>query len=143
MKVVARFKYEKLSKYPHMKPEDIAVWERFLIAKPDFFERVDYDYKVGEGAPQAPTLPENIARDGKILTQKKVDVVGYKGDDTTIVELKPIADMRALGQILSYFQLYISTESLTGDVFKLVIAGEIERELEAVFEEQSIEVIIV
>lgn len=126
-----------------MKPEDIMVWERFLTARPDFFDRVDYDYKVGEGAPQAPTLPENIRRDGKILTQKKVDVVGYKGADVYITELKPKADMRALGQVLSYFNLYRKPTVATGFVFKIVIAGEMERELEAVFKEQQIKVIIV
>lgn len=138
-----RFAFQKLSKYPHMKPEDIAVWERFLIAHPDFFDTVDYDFKVGEGAPQAPTLPENIRRDGKILTQKKVDVVGYRGDDVFIAELKPIADMRALGQVLSYSNLYVKPEVVAGDVFKMVIAGEIERELEAVFAENDIKVMLV
>ncbi len=138
-----RFKFEKLSKYPHLKPEDVAVWARFLTQHEGFFESVDYDFKVGEGAPQAPTLPENIARDGKILTQKKVDVVGYFADIVYIVELKPIADMRALGQILAYHALYIKFEAVEGDVKKLVIAGEMERELDEVFADNGIEVILV
>ncbi len=138
-----RFKFEKLTKYPHLKPEDVAVWERFITQHAGFFESVDYDFKVGEGAPQAPTLPENIARDGKILTQKKVDAIGYIEKIVYIVELKPIADMRALGQILSYHKLYTKFEAAEGVVLKLVIAGEMERELDEVFADNGVEVIIV
>lgn len=121
-----------------MKPEDVMVWERFIQARPDFFSTVDYDFRVGEGAPQAPTLPENIARDGKILTQKKVDVIGYKDNDIYIIELKPTADTRALGQILAYYNLYIKDNPNARNVHKMVIAGEIERELEDVYFENDV-----
>lgn len=133
-----RFKFEKLAKYPHMKPEDVVVWERFITKNPDFFDTVDYDVALGEGAPQDPSLPENIARDGKILTQKKIDVVGYKGNDVSLVEVKPIANMRGLGQIITYFKLYEKPEDIAGVVFKVIVAGAVERELDDVFKENDV-----
>lgn len=138
-----RFKFEKIAKYPHMKPEDIAVWERFIDQNPDFFDTVDYDFRVGEGAPQAPTLPENIARDGKILTQKKIDVIGYNAGNVWIIEVKPIANMRGLGQLLTYQTLYLQRNTPTGFIFPMIIAGEMERELKEIFAENRIAVKIV
>lgn len=124
-----RFEFGKLAKYPHMKPEDIAVWELFIEKFAKHFDTVDYDFHVGEGAPQAPTLPKNIARDGKMLTQRKIDVVGFYFEEIYIIELKPKADVRALGQVLLYYKLYKAQETITGNVFKMVIARDIERDL--------------
>ncbi len=42
-----RFPFKILAKYPHMKPEDIAVWERFINKNPGYFDTVDYDVHLG------------------------------------------------------------------------------------------------
>lgn len=121
-----------------MKPEDIAVWERFIKRAPTYFERVDYDVAVGKGAPQNPNHPANIQADGKILTQKKVDVVAYIGDLVYVVEVGPIADMRKLGQILTYYKLYTTDHPEHSQVFKMVVCGELEREVSPLFAENEI-----
>lgn len=136
--MTGRFPFKKIAKYPHMKPEDIAVWERFLSTMPSFFDTVDYDMPVGTGAPQNPEHPENIQADGKILTQKKIDVVGYAGDRTYIVEVGPIADMRKLGQILTYQRLFKADRPEVPNVIPMVLCGSIERELEDSFAEHGI-----
>jgi hypothetical protein len=136
--MTGRFPFTKLAKYPHMKPEDIAVWERFLIASPRFFDTVDYDMAVGAGAPQNPEHPPEIQADGKILTQKKIDVVGYAGDRTTVVEVGPVADMRKLGQILTYFDLYTKDHPDTFPVAKMVVCGAVERELGDLYQRHDI-----
>lgn len=135
-----RFPFQKLAKYPHMKPEDIAVWERFVANNPRFFDTVDYDVPVGQGAPQNPELPENIQADGKILTQKKIDVVGYVGPIPYIIEVKPTADMRALGQILTYHELFTADHPELPNPLKMIVCGAVERELEAMFEKHGIQV---
>ncbi len=135
-----RFEFKRLAKYPHMKPEDVAVWERFIDTNPGYFETVDYDFPVGSGAPVSPDHPENIQRDHTILTQKKIDAVGYRGDSVTLVEVKPIADMRGLGQILSYSHLYAIDHPEAGALTRMVVAGSTERELEAVYAAQGVEI---
>lgn len=138
-----RFEFKKVAKYPHMKPEDVAVWERFLIAYPRYFATVDYDVAVGDGAPQNPAHPPEIQADGKILTQKKIDVVGYSDDGTTIVEVGPVADMRKIGQIITYHALYTKDHPAASPVFKMVLCGEVERELDQIFNAHGIILTIV
>lgn len=125
-----------------MKPEDVAVWERFIDDHPNYFETVDYDLAVGKGAPVDPTHPENIQRDHTILTQKKIDVVGYRGEEITLVEVKPIADMRSLGQIISYAHLYALDHPEAGEITRVVVAGALERELDAIFAAQGVQIML-
>lgn len=138
--MTGRFPYKKLTKYPHMKPEDVAVWERFIATNPAFFDTCDYDVPCGKGADTNPEHPENMQRDHTILTQKKIDVVGYADDRTYVCEVGPVADMRKLGQILTYLQLYKTDHPESSNIIPMVLCGEIERELEQMFEAHGIQV---
>lgn len=136
--MIGRFEYKRLAKYPHMKPEDIAVWERFIDANPAQFERCDYDVLCGTGAPTNPDHPPEMQRDHTILTQKKIDVVAYAGDSTYVIEVGPVADARKLGQILTYKSLYMLDHPEARDVFAMVICREVEREMQQMFDQQGI-----
>jgi len=136
--MTGRFPFTKLAKYPHMKPEDIEVWERFIANNPAFFDTVDYDVAVGDGAPQNPEHPPEIQADGKILTQKKIDVVGYSNNVAYVVEVGPIADMRKLGQIQTYYLLYLKSHPEASIVIPMVICGSVERELDILFTNNGI-----
>jgi hypothetical protein len=132
------FPYGTLAKYPHMKPEDVAVWERFIKQNPKFFDTCAYDVAIGEGAPQNPEHPAEIQYDGKVLTQKKVDIVAFQGSLVYLIEVKPVADMRALGQILVYAKLFAHDYITLGAAQKMIICGEVERELEPLFADHDI-----
>ncbi len=134
-----RFEFQKLAKYPHMRPEDVAVWERFIEKNPLYFDRVDYDVPCGKGEPQDASLPENIQRDGTILTQKKIDAVAYKLNEPYVIEIGPIANMRKLGQILTYRMLYTADHPDETKLHAMVICGDIERELEEIYTRNGIE----
>lgn len=136
--MTGRFPYTTLAKYPHMKPEDVAVWQRFVVNNPAFFDSVDYDVPCGIGATPNPDHPINIQRDHIILTQKKVDVVGYNGNIVTLVEVKPIADMRSMGQIIAYHHLFTKCHPEHTIVNKMIVCGSIERELDEIFTENNI-----
>jgi len=131
--IVGRFPFAPLSKYPHMKPEDVAVWNRFVAANSGLFDTVDYDVPVGTGADVDPEHPDAIQYDAKILTRKKVDVVAYKGNAVFVIEVKPVANARGLGQILTYLPLWLADHPGELDVRGMVVAGEMEREMAAVY----------
>lgn len=137
-----RFPFSELAKYPHMKPEDVQVWTRFLAKYPAYFDTVDYDVPVGQGAPQDENQPPNIQYDGKILTQKKIDVVGYKRDIITVVEIGPVADMRKLGQILVYRKLFTADFPDLQPPLSAVLCASVERELEAIFNEHGVMLLV-
>jgi len=101
-----RFSNERLSHYPHMFPLDIEIWERFLDKHGSIYTGFDYDVKVGLGAPPLPDMSENFARMQDTLSKFRIDVVGYDSSFIYIIEVKPEASTVAIGQIVSYLNLY-------------------------------------
>jgi len=107
-----RMKYEIRRNYPHMIGEERDVWERFIKENPGFFQEVEYDVHVGEGM----TMPDNWSEKdlswAQHLTQKRIDVVGFRGDEIVLVEVKRRVDLATLGQVLGYKFLYERKENL-------------------------------
>src|SRR3990172_4555096 len=101
-----KFPAEKLQWYPHMFPRDIEIWVRFLDKYAELYTGFDYDIKVGTGAPVKPGTPANYARMQGILSKYRIDAVGYSNSQIYIIEVKPEASTVALGQVVTYIELY-------------------------------------
>ena len=141
--MIGRFPYQKLASYPHMKPEDVGIWERFLAKYPDYFQRCDYDVKVGQGRMPEFRQTENMEKGWRDLTQKKIDVVGYNGENVCIVEVKPNARANALGQMWMYDELYKADFNPKGRVHNLIITDREDTDTMNVAKSGDIEIIIV
>lgn len=126
-----------------MKPEDVAVWEMFIEQNPEYFNSVDYDVCCGEGAEFLPTGEETPAGRENRLYQKKIDVVGYNGTTTWIIEVKPYADFRGLGQLIGYYQLYMSKHTGGGEVRKMLICRGADAEMLDIYDNNGIDVALV
>jgi len=84
---------------------DILLWNRFINAFPTYFEKVAYDVHIGKGVDVPPDLDPRLQDMAKILTQKRIDVIGVKNGVYTIVEVKQYAGTTAVGQLMVYHQL--------------------------------------
>ena len=89
-----------------MKPADVAIWERFVAKFPDEYDSVDYDVAVGTGQRHEGAAEIELVDGFELLTKKKIDVVGFKGQSVHIIEVKPNAGASALGQAKGYEILY-------------------------------------
>ena len=94
------------SPFPHMSRADSAVWRAFLASHAVSFDSVDYDVAVGGKA--AERLPDDaeLRPMWQTLLKKRIDAVLHRPGAVWTVEVKPIANMAALGQALSYAYLY-------------------------------------
>lgn len=101
-----RFVYGPRYKYPHMTGQEKEIWERFMNLNPGFFVTVDYDWRVGQGMDVPFPVEDNILRMAKMLSQKRIDVVGWNDDKPTIVEVKRRVGIQTLGQVLGYQVLF-------------------------------------
>lgn len=89
-----------------MKPIDVHLWEEFIEQHPAFYEWCEYDVLVGNGVIAGDVEADPYAKSFQMLTQKKIDVVAYKGDAITIIEVKPLSGSAALGQLIGYKKLW-------------------------------------
>lgn len=137
-----RVKYEIRRNYPHMIGEDRDVWERFIKKNPDYFDEVEYDVHVGEGAKLPDDWEEKDRGWAKELTQKRIDVIGYKDERIILVEVKRRVVIGTLGQVLGYKFLYEREKNLVNKTESIVIAGIIYRDDQDVLEHYGIEILV-
>ncbi len=136
--MVGRFPYKQLSNYPHMKPRDAVIWDKFILTHPDFYDSVDYDVPCGTTAPIDEEAPDWFKADNNWLTSRHLDVVGYKGDIIDLIEIKPSAGFTALGQIISYDFLYGKKYNPQTKTRSVIITDDAERDIELLCEEYNV-----
>lgn len=133
--MLGRFSNGPLFKYPRMSSEDIKIWQPFLSQEGSKYDRFDYDLKVGSGVLPDLPVPEIFKADFQDLTRKRIDAVGYNKDGATIFEVKPRAGTAALGQLLTYKNLFAQT--FPGiNIFQLVLVCELATEEEVILYKQ-------
>ena len=137
------FAYKKGYWYPHMKPRDVEIWERFIDKFPDAYEKCQYDFGVGD-------IPAFIANASSIEGQKmaelyklKIDVLAYKGDTIDLIEVKPRASAAVLGQVTSYVHLYERDEKPTLKVRPVILTDELLPNMELLSKVNGVEIIVV
>jgi len=92
--------------YPHMLAEDRDLWTKFLELGKYSIEKVWYDVHCGLGLP-VPGGKQSIEyKIAQGVTRKRIDVVCTVKNEIWIIEIKPHANMGALGQIITYRKLF-------------------------------------
>lgn len=137
------FSYGKKRNYPHMKPLDVAIWERFVEKNPDAYDFVYYDFELGS----APAWLDKTDPEGtekmRALYQWKADVVGVKGTRVDIIELKPRAGISAIGQAACYERLWKRDWDPEGDDRAIIITDELRPDMEWLAGELGVDIIVV
>lgn len=138
-----RAKYEKRNFYPNLREGETFIWNRFLEKYPDAYFEVIYNLHLGEGATIPPETEENIARDFKLLTQYKIDVIGFSENNIDIIEIKPYAGASAIGQVISYQKLYIEHINPAARPNLVIITDQMRPDTELLAKQLNIKLIIV
>jgi len=94
------------NRYPHMLTDEARIWTKFLNQTDLEFTEVTYDLHLGFGVLPLPSDPEYMKRLLSAVTKKRVDAIGETKTDIWIFEVKPRISMSALGQLVTYFELF-------------------------------------
>ena len=124
--------------YPHMMQEDTAVWTKFLQLKVVAIRRVWYDVRVGLSVLRMVEPQTQESRIAAGLTRKRIDVIASVGKDFWVIEVKPVANMYALGQVLVYTRLFAQEYVTTGQVISVIICSTSDEDLPDEFEDFGI-----
>ena len=129
------------AKYPHMLPAEVRRWDAFLERYGMPEGAVSYDVHLGEGAPIDPDWPEWMAAMVKVLSTHRVDVVIERPDEVVIIEVKGIAGMGAVGQLMGYEALWVKERGVDRPVRLLLVCEQVEADMVSVFGWYEIEVV--
>lgn len=126
-----------------MKPADIKIWERFMLAYPDKYDTVDYDVGLIQDKTAENTAADLVIAGDEQLYKYKVDVVGYNKDGIDIIELKDKATPAAIGQVSSYWVLYDKEIKPTEPTRAVIICGETSPDMDMLAKEHDILLLLV
>lgn len=91
--------------FPHLSKHDAPIWSRFLDAYADSFEHFAYDVALGGRVPPDDFGSEADRKGWQYSTALKIDVVGFRADAIWIIEVKPSANVSAIGAALAYVEM--------------------------------------
>jgi len=133
--------YKRLRRYPHLLPVDAALWDRFIRFYPDVYEKVAYDVHLGEGV--IPPLDLDVKLKGmvRLLTQKRMDVLGVMDGVLTIIELKSYAGTTAVGQLMTYRSLFQKQYADMPIPELLIITDQMQPDMDVVCRQFSIQIV--
>lgn len=129
--------------YLHMKEDEARIWTRFLKQTELEFTKVTYDLHLGTGVLPLPSDPEYMRRLLSAVTKKRVDAVGETETDIWIFEVKPRISMSALGQLVTYFELYQQEHRPVKPVMLAAIGEREAPDIRAAFELYAVNIILV
>ena len=127
--------------YPHMLAEDTEVWSRYLADPIVPITEVWYDVHVGQGMLLPVGAGDIDRRIAAGVSRKRIDAVCRIGGGFWVVEIKPLASMLALGQVLSYLRLFLDEYEVTGEVWPVIVCDRADEDLIGEFEELGVLVI--
>lgn len=137
------YPYEKRPWYPHMMPEDKAVWERYIDTHPGAFESCQYDVVVGSVPDFVKADPSADQASMERLYKKKIDVVAKSASAITIIELKPQCTGATIGQVKQYLHLYVRDMKPAEPPTAAVICGVANPDVIEFAEVEGVKVIVV
>lgn len=128
--------------YPHLLQPDIDLWIRYLELHEDKYNNFDYDVRIGEGRDVGDIHPETIRKMAIGLSQRRIDVIGYKDDEIEIIEITLSAGLKCIGQLETYPILYKQTYRPVLPVTTLLLTEKIESDIEPILKERGFKYIV-
>lgn len=137
------FDFKKGYWYPHMKPRDVAIWERFIDKYPDAYEKCQYDFGIGDIPPFIASASSVEGQRMAELYKLKIDVLGYKGGTIDLIEVKPAASSSTIGQVTGYVELYKRDEKPTLTIQPVIITDELRPNMDYLSVVNGVKIIVV
>lgn len=127
--------------YPHMMAEDRDIWTAFLEGAEYDIEKVWYDVHCGLGMPVpggAASMEYKIAQG---VTRKRIDVICTVKNEIWIIEIKPHANMGALGQIITYEKLFREEYSTPYKIIPTILCWTLDPDISEILSKIGVRIL--
>jgi hypothetical protein len=125
-------------KYPGMAPREVLIYKVWLATHGGEYDRFEYNVHVGKGTDPGAPFPDVYRQQYIFNTQKRIDVVGWKGEQPTIIEVKDRATGSSMSQILTYKALWPVTFPNTPAPLLLLVTNRVSADMPMVLDATGI-----
>ncbi len=122
--------YGLLNKYPGMRLGDEVIWDEFVKNHPYFFISTWYNVPLGDPYPDEDEKIKAKANGALEVSQWRIDVLGETPDAFVVIELRPHADARAIGNAIAYSKLLQKEWNLVKPVVPMILTDKMTPILE-------------
>jgi hypothetical protein len=126
------------SYYPGLISSSEDLWRKWLKYYEGDFSSYAYNVRVGQGITAPAYLTPEEAAQWKMLTQKRIDVVAERFDETWIIEIAERPGLAAVGQLVGYEHLgrkYLNTKQT---VRTALVCARLGYDMAAIFKAQNV-----
>jgi hypothetical protein len=127
-------------KFPGLLPAEVLVLKAWLVLHEGEYDRFDYNYRLGTGLDPGPAYAPEIRRQAIMNSQKRIDAVGYQGQNVTLVEAKRRAGFSNIGQLVGYRDLWIREHPDQPTPRLVLVATAVQTDLVHVAQQQKIDI---
>lgn len=109
--------------FPGLPAPEAVVLQAWLDEHAREYTRFEFNVRIGSGVDPGPLLDDATRRQAILNTQRRIDVVAWKGDSPTIIEVKVRAGAAAVGQIVVYEHLWLAENRPSGGLSLLIVCN--------------------
>jgi hypothetical protein len=124
--------------YPGLITSATDLWRKFLTYYESDFSKFDYNVRVGQGITPPAYLTDAEKSLWKALTQKRIDVVAERFDETWIFEIAERPGLREVGQIIGYGHLAAAYLKLKPNLKYAVICARLGHDMAGIFKAEGV-----
>jgi len=124
--------------YEGLNAQSTALWRRFLELYQDRFESFEYNVRVGQGIHAPSGIPEEWARIWQMLTQKRIDCVAERENQTWVIEIEERPGARTFGQVGLYMHLLPKYRPVRAVLIGAVVSARMGFDMGGAFRAQEI-----
>lgn len=112
-----------------MLPVEVAVFNGWFAQHGQEYDAYQWNVRVGGGYDPGPTFDDATRQMAIMNTQKRIDVLAWKGTTPTIIEVKKRGSLGALGQLVGYAHLLQGQLSLPALPARILICNTVDPDL--------------
>lgn len=124
--------------YPGLNTSSVDLWRKWLKYYQDAFVNFQYNVRVGQGIQAPAYLTPDEAKLWKMLTQKRIDVVAERFDETWIIEIMERPGLATVGQLVGYEHLGRQYLNVKNTVRTALICARLGHDMASIFKAQSV-----
>jgi hypothetical protein len=128
------------ARYPHLLDQDAPILTAYLLEHGHRYHTVFFDVQVGQGRDPGPDYQDNIRNMAIRLSRRRIDALGLGKDTVDIIEITEAAGTTAIGQLITYQELYIKGRPNTQTPRLIIAARSLQTDMQPPFDALDIEV---
>lgn len=119
---------------------ETAVAKAWLAKHQDDYDRVEFNVGLGPGVTLPRGTPAYVQKSATESTKPRADMVLYRGNTATIVEVKGRLYSAVMGQLLTYWHILSKDKPTLDQIYKVAAGQTIQDGLLPILQQYGIEV---